>query len=253
MEPRRVQGLVLRLRELGESDLLVDLFTAELGRATALAKGGRRSRKRFAGLLLSGHLLEAHLAPPKKGSDLWRLEAASLAERHLGLRRDHRRLLAAGPVWELLLRATAVHDPQPLALELSLLTLARLAAAADRAALASGLIAHLARLLSLMGYGLSLEACLVCAKDPGPSPRLSLAGGAVCSRCQIEGAWQVPAGLVRGLAAAQGLEPRALARLAFPPAAAAPGLAFLAEFWRRAVGHDLPALGLAQRLLSRGK
>jgi DNA repair protein RecO (recombination protein O) len=231
----------------------VDLLTAQLGRSTALAKGGRRSKKRFAGLLLTAQLLEADLVPGKRGSDLWRLEAAALAERHLGLRLDHRRLLAAAPVLELLLRATAAHDPQPAALELSLVTLARLGAAPERQALASGLVAHLARMLSLMGYGLSLEACLVCAKEPGPSPRLSLAGGAVCSRCQIEGAWQVPAGLVRGLAAAQGLEPRALARLAFPPAAAAPGLAFLAEFWRRAVGHDLPALGLAQRVFGRGR
>ena len=40
-------GLVLRLRPLGESDLMVDAFTSSMGRITALAKGGKRSKQRF--------------------------------------------------------------------------------------------------------------------------------------------------------------------------------------------------------------
>ncbi len=253
MEPKRSSGLVLRLRGLGESDLLVDLFTARLGRATALAKGGKRSQKRFFGLLLTGHLLDLHLAPPKKGSSLWRLDAASLLAAHLGLRRDYRRLVAAAPVWELLLRATAVHDPHPPALELALGTLARLEQGTEPAELASGLVVYLARLLKELGYGLRLEACLSCGQA-GPlerSAHLSLAGGLVCPRCARPGAegaaWEVPAGLIKGLAAAQDLEPRALGRLRFPTAVLRPGLAFLTRFWQRVAGHDLPGLEVAQR------
>ena len=76
-EPLRTTGLVLRLRPSAESDLMLDLFTRDLGRVTALAKGGKRSLKRFCGLLLAGHLLEVDLAALKSG-DLWRLESASL-------------------------------------------------------------------------------------------------------------------------------------------------------------------------------
>ncbi|KMY65895.1 hypothetical protein AAU61_19910 [Desulfocarbo indianensis] len=259
MEPRRARGLILRLRGLGESDLLVDMFTRELGRVTALAKGGKRSRKRFFGLFLLGHYLDMQLAPPQKGSDLWRLETASLLASHLGLRQDFRRFLAAAPVWELLLRATAAQDPNPLGLDLALTTLARLERAADPPELASGLMIYLARLLVEMGYGLSLGACLICGKPggQGESMRLSLAGGLVCQACLREinqggdeSCCDARAGLVKGLEAAQSLELAALQRLKFAAGLHRQGLAFLAEFWRKVAGRDLPSLDLAQSLLS---
>ena len=62
MLSRSATGLILRLRPLGESDLLVDLFSKEMGRITALAKGGKRSKQRFFGVLLAGHLLQLGLA-----------------------------------------------------------------------------------------------------------------------------------------------------------------------------------------------
>jgi DNA repair protein RecO (recombination protein O) len=247
--------LILRLGGLGESDLLLDLFARDMGRVTALVKGGKRSQKRFFGLLLSGHYIEAHLAPSKKGSDLWRLDAASLLAAHVGLRRDYRRLIAAAPVWELLLRLTATQDPHPPALDLALATLNRLECANEPAELAAGLIVFLTRLLKELGYGLCLDVCLLCGRPhaQAASARLSLAGGLVCGLCpgQSHGhggaTWQVPAGLIKGLAAAQEMELRALGRLRFPAAVLGPGLAFLTEFWRRVAGRDLASLEVAQR------
>jgi DNA repair protein RecO (recombination protein O) len=260
METRRSEALILRLRGLGESDLLADLFTPEMGRATALVKGGKRSKKRFFGLLLTGHFLDVQLAPPRKGSDLWRLEAASLLAPHVGLRQDFRRLIAASPVWELLLRATAPHDPHAPALDLALATLARLDKTRETAGLASALAAYLVRLLKELGYGLSLDACLICGRPShgAKATRLSMAGGLVCGLCPHESThhggaavWDVPAGLVKGLAAAQEMELGALGRLRFPAAVLKPSLAFLTEFWRRVAAHDLPSLEVAQRFFNK--
>lgn len=241
---------MLRLRSLGESDLLLDVFSDRLGRLTCVAKGGRRSKKRFFGLLLTAHLLEVQIGPTRKGGDLWRLDSARLLERHLGLRQRWRRLLAAAPVLELLLRATAAMDPSPPALELSLVTLTRMQAAPTRRELGSALLAHLTRLLGVMGYGLGLSACVACGRPAAEikTPRLSLEGGLACAACAPRGVAAAP-GLLGAMAAAQSLEPRALGRLCFPPASLAPGLAFGAEFWRRVAGHDLPSLGLALRAL----
>jgi len=256
MEPRRSEALILRLRGLGESDLLLDMFARDLGRITALVKGGKRSQKRFFGLLLSGHLVDSQLAPPKKGSDLWRLDAASLLAAHVGLRLDYQRLIAAAPVWELLLRATAPQDPHPPALDLALATLSRLERANDPAELAAGLIVYLTRLLKELGYGLCLDVCLLCGRPhaQAASTQLSLAGGLVCGLCPNESpgrgratAWEVPAGLVKGLAAAQEMELGALGRLRFPAAVLGPGLAFLGEFWQRVIGRDLAGLEVAQK------
>ena len=166
-------GLVLRLRSLGESDLLVDAFTLGQGRLTAVAKGGKRSKQRFFGVLLAGHLLEMNLAPTKS-PDLWRLEAARVLAPHVGLRIDYRRLLAVGPVLELLLRATPVQAPQAGVLELALATMERMEQASEPRELGSALVIFLARLLDLLGYGLNLACCLHCGRDEprgaGPAP-----------------------------------------------------------------------------------
>lgn len=256
MESQRSEALILRLRGLGESDLLADLFTRELGRVTALVKGGKRSKKRFFGLLLTGHLMDLQLGPPKKGSDLWLMEAGSLLAAHVGLRTDYRKLIAASPVWELLLRSTAPQDPHATALDLALASLARLDKAHETRELASALVAYMARLLTELGYGLSLDTCLICGRANGQSKvtRLSMAGGLVCGLCPHESGhhggaalWEVPAGLVKGLAAAQEMELSALGRLRFPAAVLKPSLVFLSEFWRRVALHDLPSLEVAQR------
>ncbi len=249
---RQTPGLILRLRQTGESDVLLDLFTLGLGRATALAKGGKRSRKRFCGLLLTGQYLELSLAPVKGGSDLWRLEAARLRRPFLGLRQDYRRLLAAGPVWELLLRGSATHDPQPRVLELALLTLERLGRAESSGEMLSALVVFLTRLLSLSGYGLNLEGCLYCGRPYRPDERmlLSLEGGLVCPcRPPERGAQSAPPGLVMALRAAQALEPEALGRLGLARDLLAPALGFLSRFWRRVLVHDLLSLEAAAGLL----
>ncbi|MCB2185751.1 MAG: DNA repair protein RecO [Deltaproteobacteria bacterium] len=241
-------GLVLRLRELRESDLLVDMFTQGLGRVTAVAKGAKRSQKRFFGLLLSAHYLELQLAPTR-GGGLWRLEAARLLRPHLGLRQSWPRWLAGGVVLELLLRATAAHDPQPAALDLALATLARLAGSREGPELASALVIFLARLARELGYGLELGFCLDCGRELATiaQPRLSLEGGLICETCPTPRARPVPLGLVRGLAAAHSLDTAALERLGFSPALLRPAYEFLADFWRQIVGGDLPALDLAGR------
>lgn len=244
-------GLVLRLRSFGESDLMLDVFTSSLGRITTLAKGGKRSKERFFGVLLAGHLLNMNLEPTKS-PDLWRLGAARVLASHLGLRQDYRRLLAAGPVLELLLRATPLQAPQAGVLELALATLARMEQGNSPTELGSALAIFLARLLDLLGYGLNLEACLHCGRpvEQMKSLRLTLGGGVVCPDCPPgHREHPAPPGLVKFLAAARALEPRPLSRLRLPAGQLPLALGFLAEFWREVVGHDLPSLGLALRSL----
>ncbi|MCB2192075.1 MAG: DNA repair protein RecO [Deltaproteobacteria bacterium] len=244
-------GLVLRLRPLGESDLMLDVFTASMGRITALAKGGKRSKQRFFGVLLDAHLLEMNLEPTKS-PDLWRLASARVLSSHVGLRQDYRRLLAAGPVLELLLRATPVQAPQDGVLELALATLSRMEQGNSPVELASGLAIFLVRLLDLLGYGLNLEACLHCGRplEQMKSMRLTLGGGLVCPSCPAgHREHQAPPGLIKFLSVARSLDARSLSRLGLPAGQSPQALLFLADFWREVVGHDLPSLGLALRSL----
>ena len=47
----RTDGIVLRTHELGEHDRLVTLYTRDLGKLTAVARGARRVRSRFGAAL----------------------------------------------------------------------------------------------------------------------------------------------------------------------------------------------------------
>jgi len=44
-------AIMMRIKEFGETDLLVSFFTPEKGRLKGVAKGGRKSQRRFANSL----------------------------------------------------------------------------------------------------------------------------------------------------------------------------------------------------------
>ena len=46
-ETHKTAGFVLRSLQYGESDLIVTFYTREFGKIKGIAKGAKRSRKRF--------------------------------------------------------------------------------------------------------------------------------------------------------------------------------------------------------------
>lgn len=57
-----IEAFVLRKTPLGEADLLLDLFTRELGKIKAIAKNAKKSRKRFGGTLEPFSLLKIQIS-----------------------------------------------------------------------------------------------------------------------------------------------------------------------------------------------
>ena len=51
-------AIILRTRPYGESDLIVDLFTEQRGRTTAVARGALRSKRRYMGILELGQIVK---------------------------------------------------------------------------------------------------------------------------------------------------------------------------------------------------
>src|SRR5437868_5324115 len=70
-------GIVLKTTPVRESDLVVALFTATRGRIAAVARGARKSQRRFAGALQLLVLGRYELGRRPRG-DLWSLEAAEV-------------------------------------------------------------------------------------------------------------------------------------------------------------------------------
>lgn len=73
MRPLHDDAYVLRTQPLGESDWIVSLLSREHGLVRGVARGARRSRKRFAGLLQPLNEVTASWVE-KPGRDLHRLE-----------------------------------------------------------------------------------------------------------------------------------------------------------------------------------
>src|SRR5881397_987173 len=82
--------MVLRSQPLGESDRIVTFLTRSVGKLRGVAKGARRSRRRFGSNLepLSRVRLQYF---EREGSDLARIEAADLLESFYRLQEDPER------------------------------------------------------------------------------------------------------------------------------------------------------------------
>jgi len=74
----RARAIVLKRTAYGEADWIVHLFTRERGRLSGIARSARSSRKRFAGALEPGSVVDLRFSE-RRGSALARLEEAQVA------------------------------------------------------------------------------------------------------------------------------------------------------------------------------
>jgi DNA repair protein RecO (recombination protein O) len=106
-----VPALVLGSVDYGEADRIVQLLTPDRGRISALARGARRSKKRFAGALDLGNRITALLRPGR--GDLWHLQGAHLEHGHPHLRKDLDRIALAAYACELVAALAPQDQPAP--------------------------------------------------------------------------------------------------------------------------------------------
>jgi DNA repair protein RecO (recombination protein O) len=184
MEQPRSQAVVVRKVAYGEADLVVTLLCRDLGKLSALARGARRSRRRFGAALelftVSSVQLRAHRG------ELWTLSAAETAISFVHLARDVGALAHASYGTELVRELSAPEQPDPAVFDL-LIDLYR--ALSGRGARADVLRAFELALLDAIGLAPALEACAACGRSgaSGALDRGALLdparGGAVCASC----------------------------------------------------------------------
>jgi DNA repair protein RecO (recombination protein O) len=192
---RTTRALVLARVAFGESDLIITLFTESVGRVSVLARGGRKSQKRFGGSLEPMHTLSVRF-DERAGAELAALREATLAVARVHLVADLDRMQAAGRALGWVRRACPPHTPEPeVWLGMSDL-LDRLNDPASSASPALCLAEAGLRLLGALGWGLDFERCVRCGKpcEPGRAALVDAArGGLVCRGCggarrRVEGA-----------------------------------------------------------------
>ena len=183
-ERLRTSALLLRRVPFGEADLIVTFFTEERGALSALARGARRSSKRFSALEPM-HLLRISV-DERPGAELGVLTEAALERPRLHLVADLARLDAAGRalrwVREIAPAHTAEHDVWR---ELNGL-LDQLDDPAEPRPPEACLVVAGLRLLAAFGWGLDLGRCVRCDRPCEPSASAyadPASGGLVCRAC----------------------------------------------------------------------
>ncbi|MBW2415927.1 MAG: DNA repair protein RecO [Deltaproteobacteria bacterium] len=239
MPEYRTRALVLRTFDQGESDRLVHLYTETLGRVSAIAKGARRSKRRFPGTLEILTLIEARIVDPPRSS-LMRIEGAKLAEPFEGLVNDLGRYAVGCQLLEMLDRFTAEREASPELFRFAEGVLGVIARETPDRLLA--LLVQL-KTLARLGFRPQLASCSVCGGEiqaPGPmagfEPRH---GGAVCASCREPGDTDVAPGLLLALEAGIRTPLRDRGQLGLGPGALRRALVLVDRFFRYYIGAEL--------------
>ena len=246
---------MLKTTPLRESDLLVVLYTRTRGRVAAVARGARKSQRRFAGALQLLVLGQYQLGRPPRG-ELWSLEAADVEREWTQLASDVVAVAHASYVSELLGALLPPEAPEPHALDVILALWDSLAAGGPSpAALRSVELA----LLELAGHGPALEACAACGASELDSGAVfdPARGGAICRRCaatsRSAGVRPIDAGTLRYLRAIAAADGPGAARAldadpAFSPVDRAAGRDAFVSMVQGLVGKPLKSLEYIAKL-----
>jgi DNA repair protein RecO (recombination protein O) len=174
-------GAVLRTTPLRESDLLVVLYTDAHGRVSAVARGARRSQRRFAGALSLLVLGRYQLGRRPRG-ELWGLDGAEVVREWTRLSSDVVAVAHASYAAELLGALLPPEAPDPHALEVMVSLWDSLAEAGPSP---GALRAVELALLELAGHQPALDRCAACSDRDLESGAVfhPTRGGAICRRC----------------------------------------------------------------------
>lgn len=174
-------GVVLKTTPLRESDLLVTLYTATHGRVAAVARGARKSQRRFAGALQLLVLGNYQLGRRPRG-ELWSLEAAEVVREWTQLATDVYAVAHASYIAELVGALLPAESPEPHVLDV---IVALWESLAEGGPSPGALRAVELELFDVAGHRPALDGCAACGAtdlDQGAVFDPSR-GGAICRRC----------------------------------------------------------------------
>ncbi len=251
----QTEALLLRAVDTGESDRIVHLLTPETGRIAVIAKGARRSTKRFPGTLDFFNELRVQIER-KRGTGLALLAHARLIRTFHGLREDTNRFALACYLLELLERLAPESGRRGDLAALYRVAVESLEAIDALPAQARLRVLLELRTLSAVGLRPELARCVRCGK-PLASARVDFSvaeGGPLCEACRQPGDDAIPVhlGTLRALERSLGFAPAHWGRLGLDAGALREAQQILGRFLRFHVGAALRSEAfLAERLTPR--
>jgi DNA repair protein RecO (recombination protein O) len=187
MAHESTEAILLHAFDYQESSRILRLLTRDHGLRSVLARGAKRSAKRF-GAALDLFVQGTAELEIKQGRDLDTLNSFDLTRTRAGIGADLSRFNGAAALAELIIRF-AQDDTDPDLFDIT-------ADALDRVASADGDLARDAaiagswRILAALGFEPSLDQCGECQRDIGDEETVLFnhaSGGVICERCASRG------------------------------------------------------------------
>lgn len=234
------EAIVLNCNDYGESDLIVTLYCQEQGRITAIAKGAKKSLRRFVNKLELFSFLHI-VCTRTAGRPMAFLAEADLHTSFINIRTDIGRYTIASVIREFLLIAIKEDEPDERIFQLCLWSLHNI----DRLQQPKAILAlFLIRFYDYLGYRPDLESCGKCATQVTSRLKSSFdpgRGRIICSRCagQSEKGMTLSQGAIHGLRSAQQLPLERLHRLKLSGPILSEALAMLHSYGKHLLQRDI--------------
>ena len=240
---QQTEAIVLRLLDYGESDRIITFSTADFGKIRGIAKGARRSRKRFTNALEP--FCHSRMMFSRKSPDsLALIEECDVLCHFPSIRADLEKTLVASCLIEL----TDHFTPEDKRNEPSFLLLREFLRLLEGPVVTDAALRFFEiRLLRLSGYDPVLDRCLCCKKPIGNERTYHFdipKGGLTCNLCGpvTRDAVPVSLGTIRTLLLGREMETNRLGSLLLSGQSADESGLLLARFIRHILGRELKSV-----------
>ncbi|HEU4685100.1 MAG TPA: DNA repair protein RecO [Nitrospira sp.] len=179
----KTTAITLKSRKWGEADRIVTLYTRELGKIRAVARGARRLKSRLGAALEPLTICDLNLFE-KSGDSLYRVSQADVLEPFVQFREELKLMEAAARMVNVVVAVTPDRDPDAGLFETLKQALYSLVISEDPSLT---VLLFQIRLLGLTGFRPQTDHCAACGRskvihEPQFSP---VSGGLVCSACAV--------------------------------------------------------------------
>ncbi len=173
-------AVVLKTIDYSDTSLIVRLFTAEQGKVTVMAKGARRIKSEWHGILQPPNHLDL-VYRYKESRDIQNLTKGEFAERYSNIAGDMVRTGGAFLAVEMLDRAVHEADPQPVIFRLITAFLRAL----DGGLISPEILLHFyeLHLSRQLGFAPHLQTCQQCGRPLTEAALEPMSGDLSCTQC----------------------------------------------------------------------
>lgn len=256
MNPRisyKTEAIVLRSLDYGESDRIVTFYTSKFGKVKGIAKGARRSQKRFANVLDLFSCVWI-LFSRRNYDSLAFIEEGSVIDHYPLIRNNLKKILFASYMIDLTDHFTVENKKNEKLFRILQGFLKLLAMGNASEDLVRFFELHL---LKLVGYEPVLDRCVACKAPVGNEESYYFSireGGLKCSACSPQGydSLCVSVETVKSLLLGKDIEKEKLCHLSLSEQSARESRIFLGRFMEHLLGKEVKSLHVIREIREMG-